>query len=60
MPGVGLQVALTASGGRLYPLPPTNSVGVAETFWHAEALGLFWIYARYGNLRDSAGVMVEP
>jgi hypothetical protein len=59
-PAEGQVIALTASGGRLDPLPLTDSNGVARTYWHAVTVGQFWIYARYHALTDSAGVTVEP
>ncbi len=57
---VGVSVQLSATGGRLSPLLPTDSAGTARTTWYSNGqFGLFWIKARAGGLADSQSVQVD-
>ncbi len=57
---VGVNVTLSATGGRTSPLPTTDSAGTARTTWYSNGqFGEFWIYARAGGLVDSQSVRVD-
>jgi hypothetical protein len=55
-----LVVHLSATGGRLRPIAPTDSTGRAVTYWYTNGqYGTFTIWARVSYLTDSVLVTVD-
>lgn len=46
-PIMGFTPDMTVGGGTLDPMPPTDSNGIAFTYWHPADTGFFWIAAEY-------------
>jgi adhesin/invasin len=58
-PIVGIQLPLSATGGRIKTPPLTDTSGVAVTWWYSNyQFGTFNILVRAGGKRDSADVQV--
>jgi len=63
--GLGIDVSdsivtLTASGGRLDFLPPTDYMGMTQTWWHSNyEYGLFTLVASFSKDADTARILVD-